>query len=269
MVRAEGGGRLLARGRGGRRYLSVCRRARASASSRHSSRCASSCPSATAPQCRARRFRRAGGSGVGDYVGGFVVTAGIEEEAIAERFAERQRRLFLDPRQGARRPLRRSLRRGDAARVQARTLGLCARRDAAPEELHRGELSRHPPGARLSRPARPYGKGDAVRAARRRGADRREADGELRDVAGLVASQASISPTRKRIISASPRSSATRSRTMPRARAWRSARSSAGSRRCSTTRRWLRRRSSDRPSRNPAPAAKVAKRDVAVWAVSE
>ena len=39
-----------------------------------------------AAQSRARRFRRARAGGPPDYIGGFVVTAGIEEEAIARRF---------------------------------------------------------------------------------------------------------------------------------------------------------------------------------------
>ena len=57
------------------------------ASSRPSSRCASSSTSATASRTsRCRTSSRPLDSGKPDYVGGFVVTAGIEEVAIAERF---------------------------------------------------------------------------------------------------------------------------------------------------------------------------------------
>ena len=62
-------------------------------------------------------------SGVADYVGGFVVTAGPEEIAIAEEFETGQRRLLLDPAQGARRPVGRGVRRADARAGPHRTVG--------------------------------------------------------------------------------------------------------------------------------------------------
>jgi 5-methyltetrahydrofolate--homocysteine methyltransferase len=43
----------------------------------------------TRAERRAVRFRRPLSAGKPDYIGGFVVTAGIEEFAIADRFAER------------------------------------------------------------------------------------------------------------------------------------------------------------------------------------
>ena len=135
----------------------------------------------------------------------------------------RQRRLFVDPGEGARRPLRRGARRSACTRACAANSGAMRRtRLSRREELHRRALSRHPPGARLSRAARPHREGDAVPPARRRSADRRAADRELRDVAGLLGVAASISRIPTRIISASPRSSAIRSRITRRAKAWRS-----------------------------------------------
>ena len=83
----------------------------------------------------------------------------------------RQRRLFLDPGQGAGRPLRRGLRRAHArARAQG-VLGLCAGREPCARRADRRALSRHPPGARLSGAARPHREGDAVPPARRRAAN--------------------------------------------------------------------------------------------------
>ncbi len=108
-------------------------------------------------------------SGKADYLGGFVVTAGIEEVAIAERFeranddyssilvkalADRFAEAFAE-------------RMHEKVRKEfwgyAPDENLCARR------ADRRTLSRHPPGARLSRAARPYREGDVVRSARRGG----------------------------------------------------------------------------------------------------
>ena len=41
-------------------------------------------------QSRARRFRRAEGLGLADYIGGFAVTAGIGEEDVARQIRARQ-----------------------------------------------------------------------------------------------------------------------------------------------------------------------------------
>ena len=89
-----------------------------------------------ARQCRARRLRRAARRRQHDYVGAFVVTSGIEENAIAKRFALANDD-YLDPGQGARRPFRRSARRGAARAGAPRIVGLCAGRDVPdPQDLH-------------------------------------------------------------------------------------------------------------------------------------
>ena len=154
----------------------------------------------------------------------------------------RQRRLQRHPGQGPRRPLRRSLRRAPARAGAQRILGLCRRRDLRAGRPDRRTLSRHPPRARLSGPARPHRKGDAVPPARRRARHRRHPDRKLRDVARLLGLRPLPRPPRRATISAWPRSSATRSRTMPAARRCPSPRSSAGLHRSSTT--------------NPHPASK-------------
>ena len=182
-----------------------------------------------AAQSRAGRFRRARSSGARDYVGAFVVTAGLEDEAIAKRFEHANDDYSSIMVKALADRFAEALRRGDARARAARALGLCAGRSLHARRIDRRALSRHPPGARLSRAARPHRKGDSVPPARRRARDRRQAHRELRHVAGLLGVAASISPIPRRIISASPRSSATRSRTTRRARAWPSPRSSAGS----------------------------------------
>ena len=80
----------------------------------------------------------------------------------------RERRLFVDPGQGARRPLRRGLRRAHARAGAPGALGLRARRGLHPRGAGRRALPRHPAGAGLSGAARPHREGDAVPAARRR-----------------------------------------------------------------------------------------------------
>ena len=187
-------------------------------------------------QCGARRFHRAEG----------FRTTGlhrcVRRHGRHRRGRDRgslqacERRLFLDHGQGAGRSPRGGFRRAHASARAQGVLGLCGRRDVAEPRTDRGKISRHPSGAGLSGAAGSHREGDAVPADRRR-ADRREADRELRDVAGRVGVRGSISATPRRTISASARSSATRSRTMRRARAGASPRPSAGSRRSSTTTR--------------------------------
>ncbi len=67
--------------------------------------------------------------------------------------------------------------------------------------------------------ARPHREGHAVQAARAR-AHRRQADRELCDVAGRRGVRLVFQPSAKRIISASARSSAIRSRITPRRKGW-------------------------------------------------
>ena len=145
------------------------------------------------------------------------------------------RRLRPHHAEGAGRPPGGGVRRAHARARAPRVLGLRADGDALQRGADRGEVSRHPPGARLSRPARPHREGHDLPAARCRGAGRHQADGELRHVAG----RGRVGPLLRRIpratTSASARSSATRSRTTRGARAGPSRRPSAGWRPCSTT----------------------------------
>ena len=87
-------------------------------------------------------------------------------------FEAAQGRLQRDHAEGAGRPAGRSLRRAAAHAGAARVLGLRAGRAARRRRADPREISRHPPGARLSRLPRPHGEGAAVRpaAARRRSA---------------------------------------------------------------------------------------------------
>ena len=101
-------------------------------------------------------------SGKADYIGAFVVTAGIEEVAIAERFeranddyssimvkalADRFAEAFAERMH---------------EKVRKEFWGYAPDEAIAPGRSHRRALSRHSPGARLSGPARSYGKGYIV-----------------------------------------------------------------------------------------------------------
>ena len=107
-------------------------------------------------------------SGKPDYVGGFVVTAGLEEVAIAERFeranddyssilvkalADRFAEAFAERMH---------------ERVRKEFWGYAPDETLRAGRADRRALSRHPPGARLSGAARPHREGDAVPPARRR-----------------------------------------------------------------------------------------------------
>ena len=187
-----------------------------------------------------------------------MVTAGIEEVRDRRALRAGERRLLGDPGQGAGRPLRRGLRRAHARAGAQGVLGLRGRRGLAPEDLIEGGLRRHPPGPGLSGPARPHREDDAVRPARGREPDRREADRELRHVAGLVGVGDLHRPSggvlfRRRQGRARPGRGLRR----PQGHG-RRARSSAGSGRSSTTTRrgtWRRRR-----SRGGAPPSSRAQR---------
>ena len=69
------------------------------------------------------------------------------------------RRLRAHHAQGAGRPPGGGLRRAHARARAARAVGLCAEGEAHERGADRGEVSRHPPGARLSGPARPHREG--------------------------------------------------------------------------------------------------------------
>jgi methanogenic corrinoid protein MtbC1 len=94
----------------------------------------------------------------------------------------RARRLQRDPREGARRPPGRGVRRV-AARPRPRRLGLWADRGPLHRGPDRGEVPRHPARFRISRLPRPHREGQAVRSARRARRGHR-ADRALRDDAG-------------------------------------------------------------------------------------
>ena len=180
-------------------------------------------------------------SGLADHIGAFIVTAGhrrgraspsgssrrnddysaIMVKALADRLAE----AFAER-------LHQRVRKEFWGYAPDETLS-----NARPD---RRKIPRHPPGAGLSRAARSQREGNPVRAARWRATDRRQAHRELCDVAGRIGLRALFQPSRTATISASARSSATRSRIMPRARAGPLPKRKSGWRRCSTTTRWRR-----------------------------
>ena len=120
-----------------------------------------------------------------------------EDERSRERFERAQRRLFA--RSWSRRLPTAWPKPSPSACTSAcaRELwGYAPRRGAQPDELIARALPRHPPGARLSGPARPHREAtlfDLLDAERAIG---HQAHRELRHVAGLVGVAASTSPTR-------------------------------------------------------------------------
>jgi 5-methyltetrahydrofolate--homocysteine methyltransferase len=119
--------------------------------------------------------------------------------AARRALRRRPRRLPLDPREGARGPPRRGVRR-DAARARAPRVGLRARRVAEPRGADPRALPRDPSRAGLSRVARPYGEAHALRARgpRPRLGDR--AHRELRDEPGRVRERAVLLPPRRALL---------------------------------------------------------------------
>ena len=170
-------------------------------------------------------------SGVADYIGAFVVTAGIGEDVIADRFKHANDDYSSILVKALADRLAEAFAERLHQRVRKEFWGYAPDEALAQRRSDRREVSGHPPGAGLSRAARSHREGDAVPAARRGEFGRREADRELCDVAGLVGVGALLQPPRKPSISASARSSSTRSRTMRRARAGRLRKPNAGWRR--------------------------------------
>ena len=173
-----------------------------------------------------------------DYVGAFAVTTGHREQRARRAVRARARRLQRDPLQGALRPARRGVRRAHARARAPRALGL----RAATSRWRASELIAE--RYRGIRPAPGYGcqpdhteKAHALRAARRAGARRHRADRELRDAPRLVGLRPLPLAPAAPATSASDASTPTSSRTTPRARAGRSTRPAAGSRRSSTATR--------------------------------
>ena len=104
-------------------------------------------------------------SGLHDYIGGFAVTAGIGEDVIAERF----KRANDDYSAILVKALADRLAEAFAERLHQRVRkefwGYAPDEKLEQRGADRGEISRHPPGARLSGAARPHREGHAVQAA--------------------------------------------------------------------------------------------------------
>ena len=184
-----------------------------------------------------------------DYIGGFAVTAGIEEIAIAERFERANDDYSVDPGQGARRPPRRGLRRAHArARAHASSGAMRRTKPSTPDEL----IAEHYRGIRPAPgyPAQPdhTEKATLFRLLDAESATGMTADRELSPCGPARRSPASISPTRTAHYFGVGQGRARPGRGLRRAQGHdRSRRSSAGSRRSSTTcRRFPAKRRRDR-----------------------
>ena len=134
------------------------------------------------------------GSGVPDYVGGFVVTAGIGEDEVADRFKRANDDYSAIMVKALADRLAEAFAERLHQRVRKEFWGYAPDETLEHRRSDRGEISRHPPGAGLSGAARSHREGHAVPAARGR-AHRREADRELRDVAGRVGLRALFQPS--------------------------------------------------------------------------
>ena len=123
-------------------------------------------------------------SGLADYIGAFAVTAGLGEEAVAERFKHANDDYSAIMAKALADRLAEALAERMHQRVRQRILGLCARRNARQQRADRGKISRHPAGSRLSGAARSHREGNAVQAPRRRTRHRHQAHRKFRHVAG-------------------------------------------------------------------------------------
>ncbi len=112
------------------------------------------------------------------------------------------RRLRLDHDQGPGRPPGRGVRRA-AARAGPARLGLWQGREAEQGRPDRGEVSRHPPGGRLSILSRSHREEQAVEDAQR-GVGGHSADGELRHDAGRVGQRPVFRPSRGEVFRGGP-----------------------------------------------------------------
>ncbi len=95
-------------------------------------------------------------------------------------------------------------------RVRKEFWGYAPEENLACDDLIGEALSRHPPGAGLSGPARSHGKGNAVPSARCGSEDRCAIDRELCHVAGLFGIGHLYRPSGQLLFRRAPRSSATR-----------------------------------------------------------
>ena len=187
-----------------------------------------------APMWRSPTSSRRRSSGRQDHIGAFVVTAGIGEDVIADRFKHANDDYSSIMVKALADRLAEAFAERMHQRVRKEFWGYAADETFASARADRGEISRHPSGAGLSGATRPHREGDAVRPDRRR-ADRREADRKLRDVAGRLGVRALFQPPggalfRRRQDRARPGRGLCGAQGLERR-----ARPSAGSRRCSTT----------------------------------
>ena len=102
-------------------------------------------------------------TGVPDYIGAFVVTAGIGEDVIADRFKNANDDYSSILCKALADRLAEAFAERMHARVRREFWGYAPDETLAPDELILEQYARHPPGARLSRAARSHREGDAVR----------------------------------------------------------------------------------------------------------
>ncbi len=136
-------------------------------------------------------------SGLADYIGAFAVTAGIGEEAVAERFKRANDDYSAIMAKALADRLAEALAERMHQRVRREFWAYAPDETLGSQRADRREISRHPPGARLSGAARSHREGDAVRAARRRTRDRRQAHRKFRHVAGRLGVRALFQPSRE------------------------------------------------------------------------
>jgi hypothetical protein len=236
MVQGAGHHRLLAGQCGRRRHRGLCRRQRANSRSRPSIRCASSWKREGRFNAALSDFIAPVSSGVPDYIGAFVVTAGIGEDVIADRF----KRANDDYSSILCKALADRLAEAFAERMHARV-----RREFwgyAPDETLAGgtDRSNNMPGIRPA-PGYPAQPDHTEKATLFRLLDAENTAGVKLTESYAMWPGSSVSGLYfshpESFISASARSSATRSRTTPRARAGASPRPNAGWRPFSITRR--------------------------------
>ena len=131
-------------------------------------RCASSLRGArAAPMWRSRISSRRRISGVQDYIGAFVVTAGIGEDVIADRFKHANDDYSSIMVKALADRLAEAFAERMHQRVRKEFWGYAADETFSNARTGRGKVSRHPAGARLSGAAGPHREGHAVPAARR------------------------------------------------------------------------------------------------------